>query len=72
MYNYMVPIALRRKYNVRMFLVFLGIVLAGAILYALVEPDAWLNPATGLFILLAYVTLVVTSVAHDYSSAAAE
>ena len=72
LYNYMVPLALRRKYNVRMFLVFLGIVLAGAILYALVEPDAWLNPATGLFTLLAYITLVVTSVAHDYLSTAAE
>jgi hypothetical protein len=54
-----------RQYDVRMFLMVFGMVLAAIIVYAIVKPDSWLNPATALFAILGYVTLIATALVHD-------
>jgi hypothetical protein len=67
LHHYMIPSGIRRRYNIRTFLFFFGLLAFSAIIYGLVEPDPWLNPATGLFILLGYVTLIATAIAHQHS-----
>ncbi len=69
LHYYMIPAGVKRKYNVRTFLFFFGLVIISAIAYAVIKPDSWLNPATVLFVLLGYVTLIVTSIVHGRSSA---
>src|SRR6266496_2472378 len=69
LHHYMIPAYVKRKYNVRTFLYFFGLVAISAIIYAIIEPGWWLNPATGLFILLSYATLIVTSIVHEHSDA---
>ena len=59
-----VPLRVRRKYHVRLALVVLGMVIATLIFLGVVKPDSWLNPATGLFLVLGYVTLTVTAALH--------
>jgi len=69
LHHYMIPPGVKRRYNVRTFLFFFGLLAFSAIVYGLIEPDPWLNPATGLFILLSYVTLIATAIAHQHSDA---
>jgi hypothetical protein len=66
---YMIPPDVRRTYNVRTFLFFLGTAVIAFIIYAIIEPDSWFNPGTGLFILLAYATLIATAIVYDRSRA---
>lgn len=63
---YMIPLDVRRTYNVRTFLFFLGAAVIAFIIYAIIEPGSWFNPGTGLFTLLAYVTLIVTAIVYDH------
>ena len=67
LHHYMIPPEVKRKYNVRTFLFFFGLLVFSAIIYGFIEPNPWLNPATGLFILLGYITLIATSFAHKHS-----
>lgn len=69
LHHYMIPSGIKRRYNVRTFLFFFGLLAFSAIIYGLIEPDLWLNPATGLFILLGYVTLITTAIVHQHSDA---
>ena len=46
----------------------LRLVVAIFISYAIVEPGSWFNPATALFVVLAYATLIISAVAHLRSS----
>jgi len=69
LHYYMIPPGVRRKYNVRTFLFFFGLAIASAIIYGAIEPSPWLNPATALFILLGYITLVATSIVYEHSDA---
>lgn len=69
LHYYMIPAGVKRKYNVRTFLFFFGLVILSALIYAVIKPDSWLNPATGLFVILGYATLIATSIAHGRSHA---
>jgi len=66
--HYMIPDHIRKKYNVRLFLFFIGLVISIVLIYAFIAPDPWLNPGTALFALLAYVTLIITAAIHEHSS----
>jgi hypothetical protein len=66
---YMIPMDVRRKFNVRTFLAFLGLLVGTAAIYALLEPGSLIDPATGLFIILGYATLILTAIVHEHSSA---
>lgn len=67
LHHYMIPSGVKRKYNVRTFLFFFGLLAFSAIIYGFLEPGPWLNPATGLFMLLGYVTLIATSIVQQHS-----
>jgi hypothetical protein len=67
--HYLISDEVRRKYNVRLFLIFVGLVVCLVPIYAFLAPDSWLNPGTALFSLLAYVTLIITAVTYERSSA---
>jgi hypothetical protein len=69
LHYYMIPLEIKRKYNVRTFLFFFGLVIVGAVIYGAIEPSAWLNPATSLFFLLGYMTLITTSLVFEQSDA---
>jgi hypothetical protein len=69
LHYYMIPARTRRKYNVRTFLFFFGLAVISALIYAVIRPGSWFNPATALFILLSYVTLIVTSIVYEHSYA---
>jgi hypothetical protein len=69
LHHYMIPADIKRKYNVRTFLFFFGLTVIGAIIIAVIKPNSWLNPATGLFILLGYATLIMTAITHGHSNA---
>lgn len=56
-----------RKYNVRTFLTFLGLVIATASIYSVAEPLSVINPATAVFMILGYAVLIMTVIAHEIS-----
>jgi hypothetical protein len=66
--HYFISDDLRKKYNVRLFLFFVGLVVCIVPIYAFAEPSQWLNPGTALFIILAYATLIITAAIHERSS----
>jgi hypothetical protein len=69
LHYYMIPAGVKRKYNVRTFLFFFGLIIVTAIIYGVIEPSAWLNPAMALFFLLGYITLIATSIVYEHSDA---
>lgn len=69
LYHYMTRRGPQRQYEARTFLAFLGVVVLAVVLFVLIEPESWVNPATGLFVLLAYLTLVATCLIHYVVSA---
>lgn len=64
---YMISSDVRKTYNIRAFLYFFGIGVVAFIIYAIIEPDWWFNPGTGLFVGLGYITLIVTAIVHERS-----
>jgi hypothetical protein len=71
-YHYLIPTAARRMHNVQVFLAFFGLIVIAIVIFAFIEPDPWLNPATAVFILFGYFTLIATSAMHSHSRTSSE
>lgn len=67
LHYYMFSGYVKRRYNVRNSLYFFGAVLVAAVLYSIIEPNFWLNAGTASFMVLAYVTLIVTFIVYNRS-----
>jgi hypothetical protein len=67
--SYLVPSEVKRQYSARTFLAFLGLAVLALLLFALIEPDSWISPATSFFVLCAYITLVATCAVQEYTTA---